>query len=350
MFEKILHTNGRDGYCAYRMPTLAVTRRGTLLHAIDARKDSFSDWEKSDLVVRISRNQGKDWSEPKVVVDGVAEGKSTSDFYLLSGGGEDALWLFYGFNYREFYYMNSPDGGESWSEPVDITDVILGYREEYPWVVAALGQGKGRILRDGTCLVPLWMSVSEKHKPNVSSFIYSRDGGRVWKRTGILPLPEGVECMGLNEKEFVELPDGTLYLNARVNCPGEKYRAVSWCTRDSFDWSRPMLDRSLPDPVCQGSVCYLNNGTTGGQILLSNCASQATRNNLEIKASGDGGKSWRPVRKVAEFAGYSSIHCSPDDKHIYLVHENAQRSVRPEVQGEIRFYCYDFNELLNEKE
>src|SRR5882757_425984 len=45
---------GEGGYRTYRIPALAITRKGTLLAACAARLDGFNDWVNIDTMLRRS--------------------------------------------------------------------------------------------------------------------------------------------------------------------------------------------------------------------------------------------------------------------------------------------------------
>ena len=50
---------GRDGYMTYRIPSLAVTRKGTILAICSARFDGHGDWVNIDSMIRRKHRRRK---------------------------------------------------------------------------------------------------------------------------------------------------------------------------------------------------------------------------------------------------------------------------------------------------
>src|SRR5438105_3944969 len=61
--------SGRDGYHTYRIPSLLVTAKGTLLAFCEGRKTGRGDAGDIDLLLRRSRDGGKTWEKTQVVWD-----------------------------------------------------------------------------------------------------------------------------------------------------------------------------------------------------------------------------------------------------------------------------------------
>jgi len=93
-------------------------------------------------------------------------------------------------------------------------------------------------------------------------------------------------------------------------------------------WSKPALDKNLPEPACQASMIRLNEK----EILFLNPAvhrkggfSIRARRNLTLRLSRDDGKSWPCSRVLSkELAGYSDIAVTKAGK-ILCVFENGKR-------------------------
>src|SRR5437773_4820051 len=60
---------GRDGYHTYRIPSLIVTKEGTLLAFCEGRKNGRGDAGDIDLLLRRSADGGKTWTKTQVVWD-----------------------------------------------------------------------------------------------------------------------------------------------------------------------------------------------------------------------------------------------------------------------------------------
>jgi len=61
--------SGADGYHTYRIPALLVTAGGDLLAFCEGRKNSRSDSDDIDLLVKRSTDGGRTWSPPQLVWD-----------------------------------------------------------------------------------------------------------------------------------------------------------------------------------------------------------------------------------------------------------------------------------------
>jgi sialidase-1 len=121
-----------------------------------------------------------------------------------------------------------------------------------------------------------------------SHVVYSDDGGATW-RLG------GSAGPGSNESTVAELADGSLVLNMR-SYRGRNRRTVARSRDGGVTWSEPEEDAALVEPVCQGSLLRF-----GGLLLFANPAS-TKRENLTVRASRDGGRTW---------FGSAVIHAGP---------------------------------------
>ena len=136
--------------------------------------------------------------------------------------------------------------------------------------------------------------------------IISDDGGKSW-RMNKRGLP------GINEPTVVELSDGEWLINCRTQ---QKRRALAR-TRDSGDsWTDVVYHESLVAPGCQGSMIGcpgVVNGSPQDVVIFSNPASVRRRENMTVRASLDGGRTW-PYAKVIESDGaaYSCLTVLPD--------------------------------------
>jgi sialidase-1 len=139
-------------------------------------------------------------------------------------------------------------------------------------------------------------SKSENGKVRESHVIFSDDGGKTWKLGGVV----GPNC---NESQAVELADGSVMLNMRsYQANNHRFVAVSKDGGESF--TKPVEDKELIEPVCQGSILRLP-GAQGG-ILFANPASKK-REKLTVRLSRDEGKTWAVAKELN--AGPSAYSC-----------------------------------------
>jgi sialidase-1 len=58
---------GRDDYQAYRIPSLLVTKKGTLLASCEGRKQGGGDAGDIDLLLKRSLDGGRTWAKTQIV-------------------------------------------------------------------------------------------------------------------------------------------------------------------------------------------------------------------------------------------------------------------------------------------
>jgi sialidase-1 len=300
------------GYLTYRIPGIVVTPRGEIIAYAEARKDGIGDWADIDILMRRSIDGGRTWEHARVLAD-AGTGTANNPVAILDRKG-GMLHFLYCVNYARAFYMRSRDQGNTFTEPVDITSVFEEFRSEYNWNVIATGPGHGIQLRKGRLVVPVWLSTGgKKHRPSVVSTIYSDDHGKTWHRgeiiSGILKNP--------SETVAVELSNGRVMLNIRNESP-EHRRAVVTGPDGAHNWTAPVFDDALREPICMGSIARVQDKR--GPIVFVNPDSDGRRN-LTAKMSWDEGKSWQESRVLdAGISAYSDTFVAPD-KTVYVLYE-----------------------------
>lgn len=323
---------GEDGYTAYRIPGVVVTKKGTLIAYAEARKKSYRDWGAIDIGVKRSTDGGRTWSAMAMPakVEGtlsqnpvnaalkIAEpGDITYNNPVMIPDRDGSLHFLFCVEYMRLFYMRSTDDGVTWTKPVEITGAVDSFRPQVSWKAMATGPGHGIQTRRGRLIVPVWLSLgtgSNGHGDAVSSVIYSDDRGRTW-RAGEIAFPATAEMPSPNETAAVELPDGRVMLNARNDAKRNR-RLVSISKDGARGWSKPQYDEALMDPKCMASLARHPKG-----ILFSN-AYAMKRENVSVHFSADAGRTW-PVRRTVEagWSGYSDLAVGADGA-IYCFYEH----------------------------
>lgn len=290
-----LFVAGQQGYASYRIPSLIVSTKGTLLAFCEGRKNSASDTGDIDLLLKRSFDGGKTWQPTQVVWDDgkntcgnpcpVVDAKTGTIWLLLTHNlGSDTQAAIVGGKSkgtRTVWVAKSIDDGATWSKSMEITKDV----KKADWTWYATGPGVGIQLRTGRLVIPCDHYVAESKVKN-SHVIYSDDAGATWKLGGTV----GPDC---NECQIVELTDGMLLLNIRSYL-GNHCRLVSLSKDGGLTWSKPAEDKALIEPVCQASVVRYPGKEAG--ILFCNPAS-TKREKLTVRLSRDDGKTW-PVAKL----------------------------------------------------
>ena len=292
-------------YAAYRIPGLVLTNRNTLIAYYECRGASASDWADIDLKVIRSCDGGASW-ETAVLIPGKG---STLNNPVMIAEGERIHFLFCQ-DYQRLYYCFSDDEGEHFSAPVEISSTLS--QADFFYNAVAIGPGHG-IVHGGRLIIPMWFACNptkpKSHHPSVVGTLYSEDHGKSWRLGELLPMGE---LKDPNESAMASLPDGRVLLSVRNESP-ERMRAMAYSPTGIGDWSLPVLQPTLRDPVCQGSLF-----SQGGLLYHVNCDSNSTRENLVLKISDDCFKTYRSIL-IDEIGGYADL--AVKDREVYVLYE-----------------------------
>jgi len=303
--------SGEGGYHTYRIPSVIVTPKGSVLALCEARKTGRGDAGDIDLILKRSDDGGKTWGKTQLVWDDAANtcgnacpvvDAKTGTIHLLmthniGTDSESAIVSGKSKAGRTVWITSSTDDGATWSKPVEITKDVT----KPGWTWYATGPGVGIQLKSGRLLIPC-DSKSEGGKVRESHVIFSDDGGKSWKLGGVV----GPNC---NESQAVELADGSVMLNMRTYAANNR-RLVAISKDGGETFTKPVEDKELIEPVCQGSILRLP-GDKGG-ILFSNPAS-TKREKMTVRLSRDEGKTWAVAKELhAGPAAYSCLTVLPN--------------------------------------
>lgn len=160
---------------------------------------------------------------------------------------------------RSYVFMlKSSDGGKTWSEPKDITNMILA---ETDGTFLGVAPGAGLTTKDGRIIMPLYVD----KKSAVS--IYSLDNGDTWHRMTSMPYAENTD-----EWQMIEAPDGTIVGLGRQKAFGKT--PVSASFNQSKSWVK-CKDTKLYAPKCQKSVILAN-----GYVFCSHASGKERENGV----------------------------------------------------------------------
>ena len=298
---------GEGGYHTYRIPSLIVTRKGTLLAFCEGRKNSSSDTGDIDLLLRRSFDKGKTWTAVQILADHgedtignptpVIDRKTGTIWLLLTGNPgrltQKEIMAGDAAGSRTVWITRSVDDGATWSRPVEITASVK--RPDWTWY--ATGPGVGIQLKSGRLVIPCdhaRQGTAARH----SHVIYSDDRGKTWKMGGVLGE-------NTNECQLVELADGSLLINMR-SYAGKNRRAIATSRDGGLTWSEVELDEALIEPVCQAS--FLRYGLKPRTRLLFSNPADMKRVKMTVRLSYDEGRTW-PVSKLLHEgpSAYSSL-------------------------------------------
>lgn len=347
--QKTLFVQGVGGYNNYRIPALLTTQNGTLLAFCEGRE--AGDSSDIDMLVRRSEDGGKTWSRKQVVWD---QGRNVcGNPCPVQDRDTGVIWLLLTWNDSSFsnselhrgergadrrvFVCYSKDDGNTWSQPKDITEST----KKKDWWWYATGPGVGIQLQQSPHKGRLVVPCDHTDKNGYAShIIYSDDHGKNWQLGGSV-------YGGCNECQVVELGDGTLMLNVRMQRNSEKKRGIATSKDGGITWSELHFNDTLIEPVCQASLLHYSLATDGGKnrLLFSNPASTRTRINMTVRLSYDEGKTW-PISKLLHDgpSAYSCLAVLPDGD-IGCLYEGGETRY-----GEIVFTRFSLNWLTDGKD
>jgi sialidase-1 len=121
----------------------------------------------------------------------------------------------------------------------------------------------------------------------------------------------------------VELEDGRVMINIR-HANDNHRRAVSYSADGISNWTPPVLDTALYEPVCMATIIRINDKGKSGLLFINpdtRNQPKPPRKNLTARLSYDEGRTW-PVQQVIDtsFSGYSDVAVDQQG-NVYCLYE-----------------------------
>jgi sialidase-1 len=313
---------GQEGYASYRIPAVVATGAGTLLAFCEGRVDSARDYGHIDIVLKRSTDGGLTWGAPtavsrngvdlagnpapvvldtgRILLVHVRSAASATEDAILRGKVKDA-------DGRRVWVQHSDDDGVTWSSPVEISKTVkkAGWRWYATTPGHAIQLSTGRVVVPGNHTVqPAGTDIGNEAKYNSGHCLLSDDRGETWYLGYVDENTDGY--INANETTAAELPDGRVYFNTRNDSTSPGNRADAHSTDGGRSLLKPFRPQAgLTAPVCEGSVLQLRDPDV---LLFSGPADPAARALMTIRASTDGGTTWRRVHTVDGLpAAYSDL-------------------------------------------
>ncbi|MDT3400750.1 sialidase family protein [Streptomyces sp. B1866] len=317
---------GVGGHASYRIPAVVATRAGTLLAFAEGRVDSAADHGRIELVRKRSTDGGRTWDPLAVVTrngDGTAgnpapvvldsgrvvlvhvrSAADATEDRIMRGEVSDA-------DGRRVWVQHSDDDGVTWSDPREIT--ADAKKPDWRWYATAPGHAvqlrhgrhAGRIVVPANhSLPPAGSDTGTEGRYYGGHGLLSDDGGETWRIGYVDDNPDGY--INANESTAAELPDGRVYVNARSDARAPGTRADAYSSDGCATLDKPLRPQAgLAGPPVQGSVLHLGQPDV---LLFSGPADPRARALMTVRASRDGGVTWRPAHTVDGLpAAYSDL-------------------------------------------
>lgn len=340
---KSVFISGEGGYNIYRIPAIVKSTTGRLLAFCEGRVNGENDFGNIDIVMKYSDDNGKTWSSLHNIVDmdtlqagNPAPVIDVTDPAYPSG----RIFLFYntgnnhenevrkGNGLREVWYKTSIDNGNTWSEPVNITkqvhrpnqsQVNPDYNFKEDWRSYANTPGHAIQFDNGKFKGRIFVAANHSSGNPQAKFadykahgFYTDDHGKTFK------LSQSVEIAGSNESTAALLPGDILMMNSRNQHGDIRRRIVSLSKDGGASWYTSYFDYALPDPVNEGSILSIKNNV----LAFSNAADTSKRDNLTLRISKDGGRTWTKTYSIdksapgyrGDFTAYSDLVKLADTK------------------------------------
>jgi sialidase-1 len=153
--------------------------------------------------------------------------------------------------------------------------------------------------------------------------VFSDDGGGSWH------MGQPVDYPMSNESQAVELSDGSLLLNWRVQRTGDEhpgFRGKAISRDGGVTWSASMLDRGLPEWPCQAGLARLrlpDGGSERSRLIFTNPEPNPGkgRSRMTVRISEDDGRTWPIARLVHEGPAAYSCPAVLSDGRLGLLYE-----------------------------
>jgi sialidase-1 len=322
----VLWEKGTGDYNNYRIPSLIVTQKGTVLAFCEGRE--AGDTGDIDLLMKRSSDNGKTWSEEQIVWDD--EQNTCGNPCPVVDEETGRIYLFMTWNLgtdhetdiihkksedtRRPFVCYSDDDGRSWSKPEDLSARC----KDPEWGWYATGPGVGIQIKKGPYKGRLVIPANHSYDDPEGEMrggpygygahvLVSDDHGKTWRKSeSIRP--------GCNESQVVELSDGSLVMNMR-SYNGRYARAVAVSTDGGDSWSEIDHDLQLVESKCQASI--INYGRFKGKelLLFSNPAVPVGRTHMTVNASLDDGRTWSTAKLISPHqSAYSSLTRLPNGR------------------------------------
>mmetsp|Transcript_6287 Transcript_6287/g.15461 ORF Transcript_6287/g.15461 Transcript_6287/m.15461 type:complete len:501 (-) Transcript_6287:60-1562(-) len=356
--------DGFYGYRVFRIPAI-VQHEGILFAFVEARRHGDYDQDHIDILLRRSKDEGKSWEEPDLVVgypnDAWGSGTDTGQPTPIVDQKAGKILLVYCVNNSWVWQVETSDLGATWSTPRNITSMVK--RAGWGWM--ATGPSHGLATASGRLIVPFNTFLAEKkvvtevvetgcagtpecsyYHPNKSlslkytitntadpndlelkgtlkgtklppdftwagdrsGVFYSDDHGATWHIGG--QISDYVSSSENTVEEIFVGNRSELLMSFRVednynHCRKMAKSLDGGLTFQPYFEPRSQNGTCIPDPTCQGSVLSL----FGGKILLtSGPGSKKSRVDLSVQVSLDGGKTFELLSKLMDGeAKYSDL-------------------------------------------
>ena len=315
--------SGTEGYKSFRIPAIIRSPNKDLLAFCEGRVNGASDFGNVDIVMKKSADNGKTWSALQIIVDAdslqagnCAPVVDTNDpaypkgriFLFYNTGNNNEGQVRKGNGLRQVWYKTSIDNGKTWSEGINITaevhrprqsQINPAYNFSEDWRSFANTPGHAMQFQKGKYKGRIFVSANHSQgdpKKDFTDYIangyYTDDHGKTFR------ISDNVSIAGSNESTAAELSNNKLMMNSRNQRGDIRARIVSTSSDGGATWDTTYFDKTLIDPVNEGSILTVGSKDRKNIVAFCNAADVKSRNNLTLRVSYDDGKTWKGTYKI----------------------------------------------------
>lgn len=320
-----LFHSGTEGYPRYRIPSLLMTSKGTLLAICEGRKDGGGLQDNVDLVLKRSTDSGDSWSPLRLIAD--ASDDTLGNPCPVVDRTTGVIWLAFTRSPGEYteaqitqrqagnkktrvLVTSSRDDGLTWSDPRDISITC----RRFGWTWYGTGPGVAIQLKNGRLFIPCYHSEGERGEITRSHTVFSDDHGATWQLGGNAGTGNG-------ESQALQRQDGSIYLSARTSGDGPLQRSIVNSNDGGRSWSDKTFDPTLFDPHCEASLLSLRTDSGAAPTWLYCHPAGPKRHNLTIRVSRDEGRTWPEAHLIRNGNSQYSSMAQLDDGRVGLLYD-----------------------------
>ena len=321
-FELCLFRPGDYGSTNWRIPAILCLRDSSLLAVCDKRKYNETDLpEDIDIVAVRSTDGGHTWSEPVTIAEGTGYKHGYGDAALVQCENGNVVCVFVGGNGLwastesdpiRSYVCRSSDGGQTWSQPYDITAQLWGSQATNAtcrnYKASFFGSGNGLRLQRGEHAGRIMFAAAMCRKTGnniLDNFVvYSDDNGQTWN------VSERAYSGG-DEAKLMELVDGRVLISVRQSGA----RGFNYSNDSGHSWGNQGRWSELTTNACNGDMLRVMATDKGDScnIMMHSVPNSMQREDVSIFISRDEGATWSdPFLLFDGPSVYSSLTLMPN--------------------------------------
>jgi len=275
-------------------------RSGRVLFLYSQFSEGTSDFSPCRIAEMVSDDQGRTWSEPRVLFSPEPNTMEMSVSLLRLASGKIALFTVIkrGTSDCRPYLRISGDEGASWSAPRSLLDAPGYFVLNNDRVIQT---SRGRLILPLAFHRGLGAADDSGHTVDlrgIALWYYSDDDGTTWKESRTWWTLPVASVTGLQEPGVVELADGSLLSWFRTD-QGCQYESRSRDDGETWSAPQPMQLRSPASPASikrmpgSPNLLAVFNDFSGQFPFVLPASTYRGRTPLVASLSADGGTTWR---------------------------------------------------------